>query len=150
MNPRTLLPDVGEQVDHPRQGSAEAETTVREIMLRHPKTLSVEAPIAEACAALNNDHVHMVLLTDGLRLVGTLTRTELPHAEVLGPVLRWSTLVGRTVSPDAPSTAVQRHMIEHGVRRMAVVGVDGSLLGLMCLKQRMKGFCTDGDVAARP
>jgi len=45
---------------------------------------------------------------------------------------------------------VQRLLIDHGIRRVAVVNADGSLLGLMCLKQRMRGFCSDGDVAARP
>jgi len=150
MNPRTRLPDVGEHVVQPCESTAETETTVREVMLRHPKTLSADASIAEACAAFRNDHVHMVLLTEGRRLVGTLTRTDLPHTETLGPALWWSTLVGRTVSPDAPTNVVQRLLIDHGIRRVAVVNADGSLLGLMCLKQRMRGFCSDGDVAARP
>ena len=36
-----------------------------------------------------------------------------------------------------------------GQRRRAVVDDSGRLLGLLCLKQRLTGFCSDDDVAAR-
>ncbi|WP_425280178.1 CBS domain-containing protein [Micromonospora orduensis] len=118
-------------------------------MLRHPKTLSARASITRAHAALSNDHVHLVLLTEGSRLAGTLTRADLPPPGTLGPALDWSTLVGRTVSPGTPMTVVHDLMISQGTRRVAVVDADGSLLGLMCLKQRRTGFCSDADVEAR-
>ncbi|MGX6603965.1 CBS domain-containing protein [Micromonosporaceae bacterium Da 78-11] len=142
MNPPKRLPDVGE---HP----VENETPVREVMLRHPKTLPVSASITQARATLTNDHVHLLLLTEGTKLVGTLTRTDLPPPETLGPALAWSTLVDRTVPPDTPTISVHSLLISQGIRRVAVVDADGSLLGLMCLKQRRTGFCSDADVAAR-
>jgi CBS domain-containing protein len=75
MIPRTHPPDAGERgVDL----YATTGTTVRDVMLRHPKTLPVDASIRQAQAALDNDHVHLVLLTEGRRLAGTLTRTDLP------------------------------------------------------------------------
>jgi CBS domain-containing protein len=147
MNPGSRLPEVGEDAVDPRENTA--ETPVREVMLRHPKTLSARASIMQARAVLSSDHVHLVLLTDGRRLVGTLTRTDLPPLETLGPALAWSTLVGRTVSPDTSTTVVHGLLINQGIRRMAVVDADGSLLGLMCLKQRRTGFCSDADVATR-
>jgi hypothetical protein len=149
MNQRTRLPDVGEHTVDPCQSTAETRTPVREVMLRHPKTLPARASIAQARAALNNDHVHLVLLTEGRKLVGTLTRTDLPPPGTLGPALAWSMLVDRTVSPDTPTTVVHDLLIDQGIRRVAVVDADGSLLGLMCLKQRRTGFCSDADVAAR-
>ena len=149
MNPRTYLPDVGEPAADPCASIAETQTPVCAVMLRHPKTLPADASITRARAALTNDHVHLVLLTEDRRLVGTLTRTDLPPPETRGPALAWSTLVDRTVSPDTPTAVVHSLLISQGIRRMAVVDADGSLLGLMCLKQRRTGFCSDADVAAR-
>jgi CBS-domain-containing membrane protein len=149
MNPRTRPPDVGEHTADPYQSIAGTETPVREVMLRRPKTLPVRASIARARAALTNDHVHLVLLTEGGRLAGTLTRTDLPPPGTLGPALPWSTLIGRTMSPDTPMTVAHELLTIQGIRRLAVVDADGSLLGLMCLKQRRTGFCTDAGVAAR-
>jgi CBS-domain-containing membrane protein len=147
MSARTHSHDAGEHgVD---SYESTAETTVRDVMLRHPKTLPVDASIMQARATLTNDHVHLVLLTDGSRLAGTLTRADLPPPGTVGPALAWSTLEGRTVSPDTPTTVVHRLLIDQGIRRVAVVDADGSLLGLMCLKQRRTGFCSDADVAAR-
>lgn len=149
MNPRQRLPAAGEHAVELREGTTRTRTTAREVMLRHPKTLPADASIAEARAALNDDHVHMVLLTEGRRLVGTVTRTDLPRTGVRGPALGWSTLEGRTLSPDASTAVVQQLLTDRGIRRLAVVAVDGSLLGLMCLKQHRTGFCSDADVEAR-
>ncbi|MEJ7635579.1 CBS domain-containing protein [Aeromicrobium sp.] len=118
-------------------------------MLRQPKTLSADVSIGEARAAFSDDHMHMVLLTEGRALVGTLTRSDLPQADDLDPALNWSKLVGRTVSPDASTVAVHALLMDQGVRRVAVVAVDGSLLGLVCLKQRRTGFCSDVDIESR-
>ena len=40
-------------------------------------------------------------------------------------------------------------MREQGTRRLAVVDDDGDLLGLLCLKRTLDGFCSDADVRAR-
>jgi hypothetical protein len=39
-------------------------------------------------------------------------------------------------------------MVRSGRRRIAVVEPDGTLVGLLCLKQSGSGFCTDAGVAA--
>jgi len=122
---------------------------VGEVMLRHPKTLPADASLGEARAALSNDHVHVVLLTEGTQLVGTLTRTDLPPMGTLGPALPWSKLAGRTVEPGTATSAVYDLLIDQEGRRLAVVAADGSLLGLMCLKQRKSGFCSNADVDSR-
>ncbi len=119
-------------------------------MLRHPKVISARACVEEVRAALTNDHVHMVLLTEGSTLVGTLVRTDLPlAAQGRDLAMRWSTLRQRTVPPAARVEDVQQLLIERGLRRTAVVDHDGTLLGLMCLKRSRTGFCSDDDVASR-
>lgn len=123
---------------------------VRDVMLRRPKTMPAETSVEEARAALANDHVHLVLLTDGSTLVGTLARTDLPPGGPgSGPALPWSTLRDRTVPATAPADAVPAILAARGLRRLAVVDDDGTLLGLICLKRRRTGFCSDRDVESR-
>ena len=133
-------------------------TRVSDVMLRHPKVLDAQATVDGARAALTDDHVHMVLLSQGSTLVGTLVRTDLPSpiqrsdqrsVEGSGPALPWSTLRNRTVPSSAPADAVQELLIARELRRLAVVDHDGTLLGLMCLKRSRTGFCSDEDVASR-
>lgn len=124
-------------------------TTAGDVMLRHPKTLAADASIADVRAALGDDHQHMVLLTDGIALVGTVTREDLPESESVGSAVRWSRLEGRTVRPDEPAWGVEQMMTDRGWRRIAVVDDRDSLLGLLCLKQRGRGFCSDADVESR-
>ena len=129
-------------------------TPVSDVMLRHPKVLDAQTTVDEARAALTNDHVHMVLLTEGSTLVGTLVRTDLPHPiqrsdQGSGPALPWSTLRDRTVPSATSADTVNKLLIERGLRRLAVIDHDGTLLGLMCLKRSRTGFCSDEDVASR-
>lgn len=127
---------------------------VGHVMLRRPRTLPVDATTARAVAELSAEHVHMLLLTDGRTLAGTLVATDLPLDAATGvtgttPALQHARLHGRTVSPAAAAGDVERAMVERGVRRLAVVDEQGALLGLMCLKRRGRGFCSDDDVASR-
>lgn len=126
-----------------------SRTLVMDVMLLCPKTLPANVSVEQARAALDNDHVHMVLLTRGARLVGTLLRTDLPPQGTVGPAVLWSTLVERTVDPEECSASVRLKLVDRGLRRAAVVDADGTLLGLMCLKRHHRGFCSDADVASR-
>lgn len=126
------------------------EQTVGDVLVHRPRTLPADARIAAVRAAFADDHVHMLLLTEGDTLVGTLLRDDLEAAggdDVLAVEL--ATLVDRTVSPDVPAEQARRWLVARGLRRLAVVEEDGTLLGLLCLKRRLTGFCSDADVAAR-
>jgi CBS domain-containing protein len=126
------------------------EQSVAEVVVRLPKTLRPDLRVDQARAALQDDHVHMLLLTEDGRLVGTLVRDDLPeHLDGALPAARYAVLEGRTVSPDLPAETARRLLVSRGARRLAVVAGDGSLLGLLCLKRRLTGFCSDADVAAR-
>ena len=119
-------------------------------MVRRPKTLPSTASVGDVRAELADDHVHMVLLVEDGRLRGTLVRDDLPASAGAGePALAWSQLTGRMVPPDADAEVVRIQLVACGARRRAVVGKDGWLLGLLCLKRHENGFCSDTDVENR-
>lgn len=119
-------------------------------MISHPKTLATDATLADVRAALSDEHVHMVLLTDGHTLRGTLIRTDLPETpSAEDPALAYADLPGRTVAPDAPADRARELMVRSGTRRLAVVDSERTLLGLVCIKRSWSGFCSDADVASR-
>ena len=128
---------------------ARRSVRVAEVMVRHPKVLPASATVGAVRAALEDDHVHMVLLADGDVLRGTVVRADLPStAPPTERALPRSRLAGRTVPPDADAERVREQLVQEGTRRLAVVD-DGRLLGLLCLKRRQTGFCSDADVADR-
>jgi hypothetical protein len=52
-----------------------------DVVVRLPKTMGPRATVAEARAAFEDDHVHMLLLTDNGRLLGALVPGDLPASE---------------------------------------------------------------------
>lgn len=124
--------------------------TVAEVVVRLPKTLGPTATVEQARSAFEHDHVHMLLLTDDGRLLGTLVRADLPaDAPGADPALPYAVLAGRTLAPAVGADEARRLLVSRDERRAAVVDADGRLVGLLCLKRRRTGFCSDADVAAR-
>lgn len=123
--------------------------TVSAAMVTLPKTHGADTTVAEAVALFDNPHVHMLLVTDGHRLLGTVVRDDLTGPlQPAAPVLSLASTAGRTVSPQEPTGPVLAQMRATGVRRLAVV-VEDRLLGLLCAKRDHSGFCSDEGVAAR-
>jgi CBS domain-containing protein len=92
----------------------------------------------------------MVLIASSGRLLGTLVRADLDDLDDdAAPALSRSRLDGRSVALDEPAEDVRVRLIAHGLRRLAVVDDAGALAGLLCLKRKLTGFCTDADVTAR-
>lgn len=127
----------------------ESRRTVSEVMVTHPKTMAPEVTVGDVRAVFANDHVHMVLLTEAGILVGTLVRADLHDAPEDDPALPLAVLSERTIRPSVSADEAGRVLDAAGTRRLAVVDVDGVLLGLLCLKRRRNGFCNDRDVVAR-
>jgi CBS domain-containing protein len=126
------------------------ERSVIDVVVRLPKTMGPHATVADARAAFEDDHVHMILLTEQGRLLGTLVRDDIPRPRRdRARALRFATLKGRTTSPQVPAEEARQLLVATGQRRLAVVDHSGHLLGLLCLKRRLTGFCSDADVAAR-
>jgi CBS domain-containing protein len=119
-------------------------------MLRHPTVHPAGLTVGEArsvFAASAKTRV-LLLVADG-RLVSTVVREDLAAAaDPASAVADAGTLTGRCVAADALLEDTFRAMVREGRRRLAVVGPDGTLLGLLCLKQSQSGFCTDEGVAA--
>lgn len=122
--------------------------SVGDVVLRRPKVLDVTARVDDARTLLDDDHVHLVVVVDGDRLVGTATRADVLGARGEAPVLSVVSTEDRTVESSADAEQVRELMGAAGVRRLAVVE-DGAFVGLLCLKRTGHGFCSDGDVAAR-
>lgn len=124
--------------------------TVGDVLVRHPKTLPIGISVGQARACFTDDHVHLLLLTESGRLIGTLVRTDLREdlddAELALP---HSHMSGRTIPADMPAEQARELLVTSGQRRRAVIDDNGTLLGLLCLKRRLTGFCSDADVAAR-
>ena len=127
-----------------------ASPTVAEVMVRYPMVLPADATVSQVRTVFEDDHVHMVLLTRGRLLCGTVVRGDVPNtaSEVLKAV-RFAHLTGRTVLDTAPADAVLQRLVARKQRRLAVVDDGGLLVGLLCLKAQGTGFCSDADVAAR-
>ena len=112
----------------------------------HPRSTTV----AELRTFFRDDHVHMALIGEEGRLIGTVERADLTPA--LSGDLRASTIArldGRTASPDVPLPVAFAVMTSEGRRRLAVTSDDSLLLGLLCLKASGLGFCSDTDAAGR-
>lgn len=123
---------------------------IREAMVTYPKTLPVDASIGLVRELFESDHVHMVLLADTGRLITTIVRGDLrPAMADSSPARTVGQFSGRTVHPETSAPFVLQSMKETSRRRLAVVDRDGMLLGLLCLKRSLAGFCSDSDVSAR-
>jgi CBS domain-containing protein len=123
---------------------------VKDVMVTAPATMRPTATVADARAFFEDDHVHMALIASSGRLLGTLVRADLDDLDDdAAPALSRSRLDGRSVALDEPAEDVRVRLIAHGLRRLAVVDDAGALAGLLCLKRKLTGFCTDADVTAR-
>ena len=124
--------------------------TVFDVMATGPRTTRPTATIADCRAFFDDDHVHMLLIVASGVLLGTLVRADLPdHGDDAVPALTRARLDGRLVDGHEPAEQVRLRMIESGRRRLAVVDDTGALVGLLCLKRKLTGFCSDADIAAR-
>jgi len=125
-------------------------TDVAAVMVTIPKTMPITLTVGQAVEAFANPHVHLLLLTEDGVLKGAVQREDLDAGTPqTAPALGIAQLEGRTVAPERPVSEALALMKQSGQRRLAVVDVDGRLLGLLCLKRDRTGFCTDNGVAAR-
>ncbi|WP_107771296.1 CBS domain-containing protein [Nocardioides sediminis] len=124
--------------------------TASDAMVTQPWTHGSATTVAQAHEAFTDSHVHMLLLTDGDELRGTLVRDDLVDGlDPDAPALDAATLHARTVDPGRDLEEALQVMRDRGTRRLAVVADDGRLLGLLCLKRTLDGFCSDDDVRSR-
>ncbi|WP_457206779.1 CBS domain-containing protein [Nocardioides sp. P5_C9_2] len=124
--------------------------TASDAMVTAPWTHDPDLTVAGAHEAFTDSHVHMLLLTRDGVLHGTLARDDLSSVtDAAAPALGAATLAGRTIGPEHDLEEALDLMRQRQTRRLAVVDGTGRLVGLLCLKRTLDGFCSDDDVRAR-
>jgi CBS domain-containing protein len=119
-------------------------------MVTRPAVHPPSTTVAEIRAFFEDDHMHIALLVDRGRVVGTIERADLgAAANDLTPARNVAALHGRMIGPDVALADAMSMMKRTGRRRLAVTTDGSALLGLLCLKASGRGFCSDDDVAAR-
>ena len=133
----------------PAASGAGHRATVADAMIRAPKVSPAAATAADVRETFRDNHVHCVLIVDGGRLLAVVERPDVGDAGPLTPAWLTGRLRTRVIGPGADLATARRVMTARRQRRLAVVGHDGTLLGLLCLKRSGLGFCSDADVQAR-
>jgi CBS domain-containing protein len=109
--------------------------TVREALV-HPRVLQGDDPAREAAELLTRPSVESVLVADGERLLGSVTKEAIVAAVAEGRDLRelrardLSDPALTTVGPDTPLEEALHLMAEKGLERLAITE-DGRLLGVL-------------------
>lgn len=124
--------------------------TVADAMVTRPAVHRASATVGELRSFFDDSHVHAALLVDEGTLVGVVEAADLT-ADLSDPTPARSiaALDGRTIHPDARADKALQGMKRNDQRRLAVVGSERQLLGLLCLKASGLGFCSDSDVRDR-
>jgi CBS domain-containing protein len=123
---------------------AEAGPQVADVMLRDPRTVPPGTTVAEARAQFENPRVRLLLVADGERFLGAVTREELPAAgeddAPIGAIADGSAL---RVAPGDPVSRAMDEIQAQALDRIPVVDGD-ALVGLICFNRRHGHFCVDG------
>jgi CBS domain-containing protein len=115
---------------------------VRDVMVRRPKTLPVDATVGDLRRQFENPRVQAALLADDGRFAGAISPSELPSdAPDDGAARDYARLDLPTLAPDATMAEALALLDERGDFRLVVVEGD-ALAGLLCLDKRGTTFCT--------
>jgi CBS domain-containing protein len=109
---------------------------VREALVSDPRVLPADAPAREAAELLTHPQVRSALVTDGDRLLGTVTLESIVGAVAQGTDMGSATARDvcapdvLTVPPDMPLDEALHLMAEQDLERLPVTE-DGRLLGVL-------------------
>jgi CBS domain-containing protein len=119
-------------------------------MVTCPTVHDPSTTVGQLRAFFDDEHVHAALLVEAGELLGVIERADL-SADLCDEAQARTVarLDGRTVDPSESVPDVLEAMKRSGRRRLAVVGDNGALLGILCLKASGRGFCSNVDVRAR-
>jgi CBS domain-containing protein len=113
------------------------------VMLRDPRTVAPATTVSEARATFENPRVRLLLVADGDRFLGAVTRDDVGDAvsgeRTLGELAGDAVLV----RPDDPVERVVGLLGDEDTDRLPVVDGEGALLGLVCFNRRHGHFCVD-------
>lgn len=116
---------------------------VRDVMIKHPKTLPGDATVGEARKFFANPKVITAVLVDATAFAGTLDRAQLPDsAPDRAPAREHAHREVATIAPDRPARDALTLLDADRSSRLVVLGNDGvTLAGLVCLNHERTGFC---------
>jgi hypothetical protein len=119
-------------------------------MVTCPTVHDPSTTVGQLRAFFADEHVHAALLVEAGELLGVIERADL-SADLCDEAQARTVarLDGRTVHPSEGVPGVLEAMKRSGRRRLAVVGDNGALLGILCLKASGRGFCSNVDVLSR-
>lgn len=124
--------------------------TVADVMVRHPKLCRADTVAGDIRRLFADDHVHAVLVVSGARLLTVVERGDLGQETADSTAaVSLGRLSGRVIAPTVRADTALWQMTRAGRRRLAVIGPEDTLLGLLCLKRSGTGFCSDADVRQR-
>jgi predicted transcriptional regulator len=119
-----------------------ASRLVRDVMVHRPKTLPVDATVADLRRQFENPRVQTALLADDGRFAGAIAPSELPADAPDDRAARdYARADVPTLAPDATMAEALALLDERGDFRLVVVE-EGTLAGLLCLDRRGTTFCT--------
>src|SRR3954452_15336634 len=109
----------------------EAGGSVKDVMMREPRAVGPATPVADVRETFASPSVKLMLVTDGERFLGTLSREDLP-AEADGSIEPHVRADTPRLSPDDAVESAMKLVREDGMTRIPVVDEGDRLLGLVC------------------
>jgi len=123
---------------------ADAGPSAADVMLRGPRAVPPETTVAEARETFENPRVRLLLVADGERFLGAVTREHVGDGVAGDTTLAGLAAESALVRPDEPVDRVVAMLEADGSDRLPVVDDDGTLVGLVCFNRRHGHFCVDG------
>jgi CBS domain-containing protein len=122
---------------------ADAGPSVADVMLREPRAVGPDTTVAQARETFENPRVRLLLVAEGDRFLGAVTREHVGDGvageEPLGRLAAEAALV----RPDDPVARAVELLDADGSDRLPVVAGDGTLVGLICFNRKHGHFCVD-------
>jgi CBS domain-containing protein len=124
--------------------------SVADAMITEVKLSARGTTVGELRGVFRNEHIHAAMIVEDGVLLAVVDRIDLEGAaRDDDAALPLGGLRSRTIGPGVDLEQARQLMLTTGRRRLAVVGADRRLRGLLCLKRTRRGFCSDRDVRAR-
>ena len=106
-------------------------------------TVSADATLGEAAAAMAARGVGAVVVLEGDRVAAILTERDVMKAVAAGkdgsaPVNEWMTSHPDTIEPSDTTDHAASLMIHGGFRHLPVVEADGKVVGIVSIRDLMK------------
>jgi len=116
---------------------------VSEHMTANLLTVSSDATLGEAAAAMAARGVGAVVVLEGDRVAAILTERDVMKAVAAGkdgsaPVDEWMTSHPDTIEPSDTTDHAASLMIHGGFRHLPVVEADGNVVGIVSIRDLMK------------